>query len=575
MDGVNPSTEDESMESTARASMGEHVDVVVVVHGIGDQTFGESLQEVIHRLLGGDGLPEGVSLGELRTRLEQEDGWASFACLPGFGFTEVFWADVGRRAEFHVLEETVHWTRTISARLASLSKGARDPLGSPRAQSAARLALGDLTFALAQVRGLNRLLRVLGTGSRRLDQLLARYLGDVQLLTEYGRAREEILARFDACLESIRRAAARRAQGKTVRIHIVAHSQGSVVALLGLLRGRARGAPWITGVRTLFTFGSPIDVFLMLWPELWAGLGDSRDLPSRDVPPIKWINAKDEADPLGLRTQRARSFVAETAPGFFDAEAPVEWSFSRSAVPGWAHLSYWQDQSLFADWRGACLGADEPDGPPNRLHGYVARLVPFLAIFGLALAAAHFAGSADEGMATPAGVPRGPSIGLGGVLSLAAILDGLGLAAATFRVGGRLRWFLLAVVFVAAGLGALWARPEAVSLWNWALAAALLSALSVVIARSLPNRSPVRRMAAVGVGLLAVAGSFAWATRSLSPLRVTGLILDVAAAIVFWALGVLGWSLFILWREHGVDERCFDAMRTHLPEVPPSGPLDI
>ncbi len=571
---MSPSTENESMEFTDRASTDGRVDVVVVVHGIGDQTFGESLQEVIHRLLGADGFPEGVSLGELRTRLEQEDGWATFSCLPGFGFAEVYWADVGREAEFHVLEETVHWTHTISARLAWLSKGTTSLLWSPSTRLAARIALEDLSFALAQARGINRLLRVLGTGSRRLDQLLARYLGDVQLLTEYGRAREEILERFDARLETIRQAAARRAQGKDVRIHVVAHSQGAVVALLGLLRGRARGAPWVTGVRSFFTFGAPIDVFLMLWPELWKGLESSADASVCEARGIKWINAKDEADPVGLRTQRARAFVAEIAPGFFENEAPIEWSFARSALPGWAHLSYWRDESLFADWRAACPGAEERDGPSHRFQGYLARFVPFLAVFGLAFASAHFAGSADEGMVFRSGMPEGQRISLGGVFSLAVILDGLGLAAATFRVGGRPRWLFLALVFVAAGLGSLWSRPAAVSLWNWALAGAILSALTIPIARSLPDRAPVRRIVAVGSGLLGAAATFAWATRSLSPLQVTGLIFDVAAAIVFWAMSVLGWSLFILWREHGVGERCFDAMRAHIATEPPPRAVD-
>ncbi len=575
MDEAAPPPENGGMASGNRRAKGKGVDVVVVVHGIGDQTFGESLQEVIHRILGAAGLPEGVSLGELRTRLHEGQGWASFSCLPGFGFAEAYWADVGRRSEFHVLEETVHWTRTVSARVAWLARGAGNPLVSSRARQAARIALEDLAFALAQVRGINRILRTMGTGSRRLDQLLARYLGDVQLLTEYGDAREEILGRLDACLESVHHKAARQDDGHEVRIHIAAHSQGSVVALLGLLRGRARGAPWAACVRSLLTFGSPIDVFLMLWPELWDGLRRCGDSAMDDAPPIRWINARDEADPVGLRIQRARSFVARTAPGLFETGAPIEWNYARSPWPGWAHLSYWKDEALFARWLAPARGAEEGKGPPDRLPGRAARFLPFLGIFALSLAAAHFAGSADDGMTPYSGLPGDGSVTLGGIFALALVLDGLGLAAATVRVGGRGRWLFFALVLVAVGLGALWTRPAAESLSVWALAAALLSILSLVIVQARPDRSPIRRLAAFGVGVSALSGGFVWATRSLSPLQVTGLVVDVAAAIVFWAAGILGWSLFILWREHGVHERCFDAMRVHLDGAPPSESVDI
>jgi hypothetical protein len=420
--------------------------ILVAVHGIGDQTRYETLQHLINLCFGHHGLPRGVPIGLLHSRLAAGP-WASVSALPGLGFAEVFWADVGRESEAYVLEESVAWSHTVVERLGVISNW----LGlerQPFERGRIKRTLTDMGIAVRLIRWLNRGLAAVGIGSVDLDKLLVRFLGDVQLYADFELYRGRIMARFDDVVRTIGAAA------DGAEIHLCAHSQGSVVALLGILEGHRTGAPWVSRVKSLITVGSPLDTFLMLWPELWTPF----TTPPPDVPAarpeIRWFNYADRGDPIGYGLEITRLFIARFAPGLFAPGSPKERIFRRYLVPGKAHIDYWRDQRVFSEWLGsAVLGGDAPVEPPG--DRVVARIVGPILPFGVATAfavvAAHFFATGLNQISREAEGVTGQVVGLPGVLALALLVLGTVSLASASRTSLRWRWFLIGAALLAAG----------------------------------------------------------------------------------------------------------------------------
>ena len=181
-----------------------------------------------------------------------------------------------------------------------------------------------------------------------LQKLLIDYLGDVQIVTEFKSLREEILEQFFTLMRTVSK------DFPNAEIHIVAHSEGSVISFLGLLKGLCEystGAEewkWVEKVRGYMTIGSPIDKHLVLWPELWR---EAEQCPARPAlkAPIKWRNFFDYGDPIGFKLNTARQWLREhrwDAAFEFD-EKDHDIGFSRYYLPGKAHNDYWGDEKLF------------------------------------------------------------------------------------------------------------------------------------------------------------------------------------------------------------------------------------
>ena len=116
--------------------------------------------------------------------------------------------------------------------------------------------LEDLTFLAEKA----------GIGKFDLNKILVDYVDDVQLVAEFARHRGDILKRFRTILTSVHN------YDQKAEIHIVAHSEGTVVALLGMLEAAWTDPvpDWIRQVRGFMTFGSPIDKHFVLWPALFC-----------------------------------------------------------------------------------------------------------------------------------------------------------------------------------------------------------------------------------------------------------------------------------------------------------------
>ena len=538
--------------------------IVVAVHGIGDQTAFETIQVVVNRALEQFDRPAGVPLGKLHSRLAAGQPWASFDALPGLGFAEVFWADIGRDNENYVLEDAVPWAETVAERLRVID---RQVLGDEPVDEidveAVRRTLSDLSRAIGLSRILNAGLARVGVGSMDLDRVLVRFLGDVQLFADYDGPRDRILDRFDRVMEGIRGAVSSAGEDAShPEIHICAHSLGSVVAFLALLRGRQRHAAWLPWVRSLMTIGSPIDKFLVLWPELWSEFlgggeeGSRRPLLHR---PIRWLNYADRADPVGFELDLARNYLRRLDSPLFIDGAPDDRVFSRYFVPGKAHVEYWRDQALFAEWFGDCLKVGKPSATPGdrRLRRAVALILLFLVPVAFDLLAAHgFATVFDQIGGPPVlirtlGSPSTDSVlrqGFLPVAAMAAVLFGTTALGVFGRVSRRGHWLLLgAAVHL---IGFLLLLPVFTSLSSRiAIGAVGLAALLPGIFVHGANarfRRPILIAAVVAASLAA----FAVATFRMHPTSISTPLAWLGVALVSFMLGVLFLDLAVVWVEY-------------------------
>ena len=146
-----------------------------------------------------------------------------------------------------------------------------------------------------------------------LQRILADFINNVQLVTEFSTYRRDILKQFDTVFAAV------AAMAGDPEIYIVAHSEGTVVTLAGLLAAMKASPPpaWLPRVRGVMTIGSPLDTHIVLWPELWrrALPKDPEGSPPvrwKPPQPIPWHNYFDRGDPIADRLQMTDAWLTET-----------------------------------------------------------------------------------------------------------------------------------------------------------------------------------------------------------------------------------------------------------------------
>jgi len=547
----------------------EPMRVLVAVHGIGDQTEFGTLQQLVNLCLGQIGLPRGVPIGKLHSKLRppaaDQPAWAELAALPGLGFAEVFWADIGRQSEQYRLEEPVRWVDTIVQRLDVIDNrvpaaAASGPSFDPQR---VQYVLQDIAQCIHLARLLNRGLTMLGIGSVDLDQALVRYLGDIQLFAEFAAMRADIMARFHEVLRKVHAAAADR----PLEIHVCAHSQGSVVAFVGLLEACAWQSGWLEHVHSFITIGSPIDKFLILWPELFApfvgsGKGDLRG--------IRWRNYADLGDPVGYELDTASAYWPLVHPRLFAAGAPVDHLFRRYVVPGKAHVDYWNDQGVFAEWLVQDVRQRGPVIVPGNslLALLLAPLLPFALPLAFAWAAAHSIGAAIQAIDPTAvfDLPR--------VASTAVLIHGAVALSGARHVSTRLFWTVIGALLFGAGAAATIAAFSTFHRWAAIVAVGilLLGALlqfTIDLLRqadtglSRPRGRGQRRVITWITIAVVVAATFAIVTYGRPAGEVFAQGLLVSIGILCWAFAVLTWDLAVVWIDYVSRSRHLELLRSH------------
>lgn len=403
-------------------------DIVIAVHGIGSQSRFSTVRSVATRLaasstLLGDGKDRPIGLQPLgyyhsdvqnitSVRLLDDVESLKGTDLASIGFAEVFWADIPQEVvkEGRTLEETKAWARTVVARANALCKKAAKPGGGrdwivPPDFSLAGEVLDEIIETVYVLQNLSRLGEKAGLFTFDLKKVLDEYLGDVQLVAEFSYYRNDIVGRFHRAMESIHH------QHPGARIHIVAHSEGTVVSFLGLLQamsrkrvvpasasGNARIDPipwvpekeddkkvqkkeeppfasednfpaWLKQVRGYMTIGSPIDKHLLLWPRIWDELRPHQANALFKDNPIRWRNYYDYGDPVGFKLDTTRRWLMEEwreKKNENESDKRRNWGekctafqfcgcpncehdigFARYLLPGAAHNEYWNDCDVF------------------------------------------------------------------------------------------------------------------------------------------------------------------------------------------------------------------------------------
>lgn len=409
--------------------------IVVAIHGIGKQLRSDTIRSVASRFgetceppvpvmpLGHFSIADGSSVRW--SVLESAD-----AALSQIGFAEVYWADIPDRLvrANDTLEETKDWAGTVVGRARLLYE--KQVVAYKEAHGLPAARMHDLDFkqgidAIDTIaEGVNVIERLCLLGQKAglpgfdFGCLLRDYVGDVQTVTEFPGHRNRILYRFHAVLNGIV-AAFKEQYGRVPEIHLVAHSEGTVIGLLALLQalslqriddpdgsGAEQDGDWVRHVRGFMTIGSPIDKHIALWPSLWSEFkfqstkvdtgwwirrpDDEQGLILGQQ--IKWRNYFDFGDPVGFRLDEARHMLDAIGCKAFEFETlKHDHGYSRYWLPGKAHVDYWKDPDLFRHFIDTVVQppsgrAPAPAPASKRFRGPFSLTIPYVLSFGLHLA---------------------------------------------------------------------------------------------------------------------------------------------------------------------------------------------
>jgi len=361
--------------------------IVVAIHGIGDQyrhatarsvinIFSRCFDQAIAVPLGSFyGVESTVQTFRLRAPPEIKPDIADF------GFVEVYWADIPRRLQRrgYTIEETKSWARTVVQRVRARYEEDLAGLLDKEDYASAAAVIEEMIDAIGVLGNLFFLAEKAGLFKFDFDNLLTAYVGDVQIVADFANYRERICRHFENILEQV------HGKNEDGDIYIVAHSEGTVIALMVLLRAlsvrqnlSALGPTpaWIQKVRGLMTIGSPIDKHLVLWMEMWDALEapDVSRTPQNPADRISWRNYYDYGDPVGFKLDTARDWFSDHGwDEFFQFDTTHDFGFARYFLPGKAHNDYWNDPYVFGHFiRDVLKRSPEMNGetfdrpPPSR-----------------------------------------------------------------------------------------------------------------------------------------------------------------------------------------------------------------
>jgi len=123
---------------------------------------------------------------------------------------------------------------------------------------------------------------------------------------------------------------------------------------------------WKNQVRHFITIGSPIDKFVVMWPENYRHLDfDYTSTPNvgfeKRNEKIEHFNFCDEQDPVGHHINRAMDTKLYTSIFSTYRKGNHDVVFRRYGIPGLAHNLYWSDKQLFSGMLDKII---DPAGKP-------------------------------------------------------------------------------------------------------------------------------------------------------------------------------------------------------------------
>ncbi len=327
--------------------------LLVIVHGVGQQLKLETLRAFVAGCTADLDLPSTYTRAQLADEL-LEHGSVEVPDL-GCAFCEFNYADlIGQHSEY-LEQDPRRWIRSFHDRLREMNQQRGGPKDAPF--GGVEGVADDVLFATTLARVVANRLK-LQTGS--VSYAATVFAQQVQLYIDRRAYREEINTEFQACMDAL------TAIGRARPIHLISHSLGTVVCLRGLVKGAAEGRPWVRRVRRLCTFGSPLDLLLVLFPDLFE-CNNERRLR------IQWTNYTLGNDPIATDLAITRRWVSNHARGLFLNGSPEEVLLGRGSILR-AHTDYWHNRSMLQDMsprtvcgrRAGVLGG-EPTGGVDRI----------------------------------------------------------------------------------------------------------------------------------------------------------------------------------------------------------------
>ncbi len=588
--------------------------VIVAVHGIGDQLSFATLQSVVNQFCAYYDEPAAVPLGRFYPPILPETAGAPQPApanstrppspyrmeappypkqspLLELAFAEVYWAAIPRLvvSEQHTLEEAKQWARTIVERFRmNWNNADADAYHSSTIDfERVKDILEELIQTLAVLERLCYLAERAGLFSFDLRKLLDDYLGDVQVVAEFRNQQRAILDTFHKTLQGVKE------KCDDAQIYLVAHSEGTVVALLGLLEA-LNGLPnkefaWVENVRGLMTFGSPIDKHLILWPELFQAC---KAMEWPEDKKIEWRNYYDNGDPIGFSLDYARAWLDTNKINVFNINPKKDdIGFTRYAFPGKAHVDYWQDNAVFGHFivnvvnkgvieTNAKLKAkqeqyEEPPGTKT-LSLLISYGLPFIVVGIVLLLAVYILFKA-----LPDKRPENGLSILQDIASLALLLLGVTVAVRIPRLTQSWQWRVgAAVIFISLAAFCLFALPshsigEARS-YEWLkghynvpfsvtairpLVAIVVMVLSTLISIFWPSWG-MKSLLVLGTAALL---GFVWWEVGSSSAALWPILLAAAAFFYLWWLAALMFDLVFVWYVHIRHEQVLKRMREMVP----------
>ena len=442
--------------------------LIVAVHGVGDQVGYETVQSVATRVGAYYGVASALPLGRFYSVSEAgQEAMPSpqlmvdppdpkrFAALK-LGFAEVYWAPIARDVvtKGHILENTRKWMQTIGARV--VAHGISNRGWVRRDVDRLVTVLDELVRTVFVLERVTYFAGKAGFFTFDLARLLGDFVNDVQIVADFDAYRGRILSRFDevmtASLKLVPDSAA------STEIYLVAHSEGSVVAFLSLLQAlhQPDEHPWINHVRGLMTIGSPIEIHHLLWPGLWSerqpALIPSPQLSKQCV--IRWHNYIDDGDPIAYELKETRKWLKKS--GFSRRLRLKEMTYSRSYLPGKAHIDYWRDEDVFGYFLAKVVHRNHVERGRHvrrpgdrRFARAISWLIPQAAMAAILMLAVYLlykpAAAALGVEPTPIGVGRD-------VAGIAILLLGVTAAARIPRIMDHHGWWTLSGVLLVASM---------------------------------------------------------------------------------------------------------------------------
>lgn len=300
--------------------------VAVVIHGVGEQAKLSTLQDFIRGYTQAANAPMALSRAQIAGKLESGGGRVKFE-EHKWGFCEFNYSSLIRKHQKFAEKDPRSWVRSFEERVGELNKARRGPAD----QSFAEFGeiIDDVVFSTTLARFVAYRFHV---PTAEISYTASQFIQQIQLYIEHEPYRKEIDQRFAAHMESL----------DAEEIILATHSLGTVVTFRGLLLAAREGKQWVRKIRRFVTFGSPIDLLLLMFRDLFQ----TTDMPH--ALGIEWVNYSFRNDPVATDLAIARASITRDCSGLFADNAPVEVDLGPGSVTT-AHTDYWTSREMLSD----------------------------------------------------------------------------------------------------------------------------------------------------------------------------------------------------------------------------------